>query len=48
MDNLEEKKYPIGKFHSPDKVSDEDIAHHIKILKDFPKKAKTFSGKSYR
>ncbi|MBC7555897.1 MAG: bacillithiol transferase BstA [Chryseobacterium sp.] len=40
MDNLEEKKYPIGKFQHPEKISDEEIVDHIKILKNFPKKLK--------
>ena len=40
MDNLEQKKYPIGKFQQPENISDEDIIHHIKILKNFPKKLK--------
>ncbi len=36
MKSLEEKKYPIGKFDQPEKVSDIEIDQHIKTLKDFP------------
>ncbi|WHF52269.1 putative metal-dependent hydrolase [Chryseobacterium gotjawalense] len=36
MDNLEHKKYPIGKFEEPDTITDQDIDRHIKTLKDFP------------
>lgn len=40
MDKLESKKYPIGKFESPKKITDADITHHLKTLKDFPKRLK--------
>ncbi|QDP84090.1 putative metal-dependent hydrolase [Chryseobacterium sp. SNU WT5] len=40
MDNLELKKYPIGKFQLPEKISDQDLDRHIKTLKDFPGKLK--------
>ncbi len=38
MDNLEHKKYPIGTFQEPSKVSDQDLDAHIKTIKDFPGK----------
>lgn len=44
MDNLEHKKYPIGKFQEPKKISDQDIDRHIKTLKDFPAKLKNLVG----
>lgn len=40
MDNLEHKKYPIGKFELPKKVTDIEVDQHIKTLKDFPGKLK--------
>lgn len=40
MDNLEHQKYPIGKFSDQETISDEMISHHIKVLKNFPKKLK--------
>lgn len=40
MDKLEHKKYPIGKFQQPEKVTDVDIDKHIKVIKDFPAKLK--------
>lgn len=36
MDKLEQQKYPIGKFSPPEKISDQDLDRHIKIIKDFP------------
>lgn len=40
MDNLEHKKYPIGKFEIPTNISDIDIDDNTKILKNFPSKLK--------
>ena len=40
MDNLEHKKYPIGKFEGPQNITDQEIDHHIKVLKDFPARLK--------
>ena len=40
MKDLEQKKYPIGKFEKPDSVNDMQIDDHIKTLKDFPGKLK--------
>ena len=40
MDNLEQAKYPIGKFSDPEHISDVDLDKHIKTLKDFPGKLK--------
>ncbi|QOW09375.1 putative metal-dependent hydrolase [Kaistella flava (ex Peng et al. 2021)] len=40
MDNLEHKKYPIGKFQEPKKITDQDIDSHIRTIKDFPSKLK--------
>ncbi|SEF59741.1 DinB superfamily protein [Halpernia humi] len=40
MDNLEQQKYPIGKFQLPENISDQDITIHIKTIKNFPKKLK--------
>jgi hypothetical protein len=35
MDNLEHKKYPLGKFLPPEKISDQDLDRHIKIIIPF-------------
>ncbi|MBU8881995.1 putative metal-dependent hydrolase [Kaistella sp. DKR-2] len=40
MDNLEYKKYPIGKFQYPEKISDVELDGHIEVVKDFPGKLK--------
>ena len=44
MDNLEQKKYPIGKFEQPKKITDQDIDRYIKMLKDFPSTLKNLVG----
>ena len=36
--NLESLRYPIGKFKSPDLISDEQLEEWIDILESFPKK----------
>lgn len=41
MDNLEIKKYPIGTYKIPDKISDQVLDIYIKTLKDFPGKIKS-------
>lgn len=40
MNDLEYKKYPIGQFQEPKKITDQDIDKHITTLKDFPGKLK--------
>lgn len=40
MNNLEHKKYPIGKFKKPENISDQDLDLYIKTIKDFPGKLK--------
>lgn len=40
MDNLEQKKYPIGAFQWPENISDAEIDLHIETLKNFPQKLK--------
>lgn len=40
MDNLEHKKYPIGQFQKPEKISDVEIDEHIAVIKNFPGKLK--------
>lgn len=40
MDNLEHKKYPLGKFEHSKKITDQDLDHHIKTMKDFPSRLK--------
>lgn len=45
MDKLEQKKYPIGKFQPLNRVSDQDLDNHIRIVKDFPAKLKSLVGK---
>lgn len=40
MSNLEQKKYPIGKFRMQENISDQDIDLFIKNIKDFPSKLK--------
>lgn len=40
MDNLEQKKYPIGTFQWPENISDAEIDLHIETLKKFPQKLK--------
>lgn len=37
-DNLEEKKYPIGNFETPETISDPETDVAIQTLKDFPAK----------
>ena len=44
MDNLELKKFPIGKFQDPTKISDQDIDKHITTLTEFPSKLKNLVG----
>lgn len=44
MDNLEQKKYPIGKFAAPERISDIQIDQYLKVLKDFPGKLKLLIG----
>lgn len=44
MHNIEQKKYPIGKFQNLIKISDQDLDHHLKIIKDFPAKLKSLVG----
>ena len=40
MDNIEEKKFPIGRFAEPVEISDQQVDDYIKTLKDFPRKLK--------
>jgi uncharacterized damage-inducible protein DinB len=40
MDNIEEKKFPIGRFAEPAEISDQQVDDYIKTLKDFPGKLK--------
>ncbi|TXF79399.1 YfiT family bacillithiol transferase [Chryseobacterium sp.] len=40
MKNIEHKKYPIGKFHYSDHVSDSEIDRCIGVIKNFPSKLK--------
>ena len=40
MDNLEHKKYPIGKFQQPEHISDQDLDLYIQTIKEFPSKLK--------
>jgi len=40
MDNIEEKKFPIGRFAEPVEISDQQVDGYIKTLKDFPGKLK--------
>jgi hypothetical protein len=40
MDNLEHKKYPIGKFELSENISDQDLDRYIQTIKDFPSKLK--------
>lgn len=38
MDNLEDKKFPIGKFEQPESYTDRDLDKQIEVLKLFPSK----------
>lgn len=38
MDNIEHKKYPIGKFEIPQNLSDIVVDDYIRAIKDFPGK----------
>ncbi len=40
MDNIEQKKYPIGEFQPITENSDVELDQHIKILKNFPARLK--------
>jgi len=40
MDNVEQKKYPIGHFQEPEKISDQQLDRYIRTIKDFPAKLK--------
>jgi hypothetical protein len=40
MDNIEEKKFPIGRFAEPAEISDQQVDDYIKTLKEFPGKLK--------
>lgn len=40
MNNIEAKRYPIGKFNEPRKISDSELDDYIKVIKDFPGKLK--------
>ncbi len=40
MDNLEQKKYPIGKFQPQTKISDQNIDLYIETIKNFPSRLK--------
>lgn len=47
MDPLENKKYPLGRYRAPEKVSDPELEGHIDTIRKFPDKLrctlKTFS-----
>lgn len=38
MDNLEQKRFPIGRFEEPEKICDITLDKHIKVIKNFPGK----------
>ena len=40
MDKLEQKKYPIGQFQCPEKISDPELDQFIRTIKEFPSKLK--------
>ncbi len=40
MDSLEHKKYPIGNYHQPENISDQDLDRFIRTIKDFPNRLK--------
>lgn len=44
MNNLELKKYPIGKFEIPENITDVEIDHYISTLKEFPTKLTKLVG----
>ncbi|WP_294245714.1 YfiT family bacillithiol transferase [uncultured Chryseobacterium sp.] len=41
MNDLEKKKYPVGKFEYPDKICDITLDEHIVVIRDFPGKLKS-------
>ncbi len=44
MDNIEQKKYPLGKFEIPENISDVNVEDNITVLKMFPNKLKNLVG----
>lgn len=40
MNDLEQRKYPIGQFQAPDHISDVELDEYIKVIKDFPGRLK--------
>jgi uncharacterized damage-inducible protein DinB len=40
MTNLEQKRFPIGKFEAPENICDIKLDEYIKVIKDFPGKLK--------
>ena len=40
MDKLEQKKYPIGQFQCPEKISDPELDQFFRTIKEFPSKLK--------
>ncbi|RMZ60131.1 putative metal-dependent hydrolase [Chryseobacterium nematophagum] len=40
MNILEKKKFPIGQFEQPENISDIELDHYIKVIKDFPGRLK--------
>ena len=40
MEHTEQERYPLGKFETPENVTDADLDEHIRILKEFPARLK--------
>ena len=44
MKKKKKKKYPLGEFQPPEKITDRDIDKSIRILRNFPAKLKNLVG----
>ncbi|VFA40596.1 Putative metal-dependent hydrolase yfiT [Chryseobacterium indologenes] len=40
MSDLENKKFPIGQFETPENINDTTLDTYIKVIKDFPGRLK--------
>ncbi|MDQ1096271.1 MULTISPECIES: YfiT family bacillithiol transferase [Chryseobacterium] len=40
MNDLENKKFPIGRFNAPASISDAELEHYTRVIRNFPGKLK--------
>lgn len=45
MENMEQLQYPIGKFHCPKEISQNQISDWIEVLEAFPKRLETSTSR---